>query len=157
MRIEQTETPSEADFQALFELLDEWGDRRIGRVEPIRKFALFVRDDAGAVIGGLWGMSYYDWMFIGQFFVPEEIRQAGLGSRLLGMAEAEAVARGCVGVWLDSFAFQAPGFYLKHGYREFGRIEDYPAGYARQFFLKRLDGGGAAGEKAGVVGRSAGG
>ena len=148
MHIEQTDTPSEADYQALFVLLDAYNDEASARPEPSRKFALLLRDDAGALAGGLWAISYYDWMFIGQLVLPAALRGTGLGSRLLRQAEAEARARGCIGVWLDSFAFQAPGFYRKQGYTEFGRIDAYPRGHARHFFLKRLDGAADAGQNA---------
>jgi hypothetical protein len=43
-----------------------------------------------------------------------------------------------VGVWLDTFDFQAPEFYRQHGYVEFGHIDDYPPGHKRYFFQKRL-------------------
>jgi hypothetical protein len=51
-------------------------------------------------------------------------------------AEAEAIERGCQGAWLDTFSFQARGFYEQIGYTVFGSIEDYPSGHSR-FFLKK--------------------
>ena len=44
----------------------------------------------------------------------------------------------CVGIWLDTFSFQAPAFYQKMGYSELGQIVDYPPGHRRHFFQKRL-------------------
>jgi ribosomal protein S18 acetylase RimI-like enzyme len=55
-----------------------------------------------------------------------------------GEAEDEARSRGCHAVWLDSFSFQAPGFYRRLGFHEFGRLDDYPAGHARHFLWKPL-------------------
>lgn len=40
---------------------------------------------------------------------------------------------------LDTFSFQAPGFYRKLGVSEFGHIADYPSGHQRHFFQKCLD------------------
>jgi ribosomal protein S18 acetylase RimI-like enzyme len=54
--------------------------------------------------------------------------------------EEEARARDLIGIWLDTYSFQAPGFYRKLGYEEVGRIPDYPPGQARIFLAKRLDG-----------------
>jgi hypothetical protein len=41
-------------------------------------------------------------------------------------------------VWLDSFSFQAPGFYKKLGYSVFGTLPDFPKGETRYFFSKRF-------------------
>jgi ribosomal protein S18 acetylase RimI-like enzyme len=54
-------------------------------------------------------------------------------------AEAEARRRGLTGIWLDTWTFQAPGFYRKLGFAEVGRIPNYPPGHDRIFFMKRLD------------------
>ena len=41
-------------------------------------------------------------------------------------------------MYLDSFSFQAPTFYAKLGYREFGRLKEFPAGYDRVWMTKAL-------------------
>jgi hypothetical protein len=43
-------------------------------------------------------------------------------------AEEEAAARGCHGAWLDTFEFQARGFYERLGYTCFAELGDYPVG-----------------------------
>jgi GNAT superfamily N-acetyltransferase len=53
-------------------------------------------------------------------------------------AEEIALDRGCIGVWLDTFAFQARGFYEKLGYSLFGQLDDHPRESARYFLKKRL-------------------
>jgi len=53
------------------------------------------------------------------------------------MAEAEAVARGCCAATLVTINFQAPEFYARHGWQEFGRIP-CGAGVERIFFRKTL-------------------
>ena len=37
-------------------------------------------------------------------------------------------ATGVKHVYVDSFSFQAPGFYKKLGYREYGRLKGFPTG-----------------------------
>jgi GNAT superfamily N-acetyltransferase len=104
-----------------------------------RPLAALVKDAAGAVVGGLWGATYWQWLFIQYFWVPEGLRGRGLGAEVLRRAELEARFRGCRGVWLDTFSFQAPAFYERHGYRVFGTLDDYPPGHHRIFLTKRLD------------------
>jgi hypothetical protein len=56
------------------------------------------------------------------------------------MREAEVVAlkRTCVIVWLDTYIFQARGFYEKLGYEIFGTPDDFPKGESRDFFREVL-------------------
>ena len=83
-------------------------------------------------------MSYWRWLFVDLLFVPAAHRGQGLGTALLNEAEAKARERGCIGVWLLSFSFQAPQFYQRLGYRPFGTIEDYPPGHNCTYLFKRL-------------------
>ncbi|MET3927813.1 GNAT family N-acetyltransferase [Devosia sp. 2618] len=94
--------------------------------------------DTGLVEGGLTARMGFGWMFVELLFVPERLRGQGVGLDL--MAEAERVAREhqLVGIWLDTFAFQARGFYEKLGYVVFGEIENYPPGSSRYFLRKHL-------------------
>ena len=55
----------------------------------------------------------------------------------MAQAEARAIARDCHSAWLDTFSFQARGFYEKLGYEEFGRL-DYPPMHKRHFMRKLL-------------------
>ncbi|MBV8049342.1 MAG: GNAT family N-acetyltransferase [Paludibacterium sp.] len=103
-----------------------------------RPLAITLKNDAGEIVGGLWGMTSYGWLFVQLLVVPESARGQGVGSELLLMAEREAVARGCRNAWLDTFAFQARGFYEGFGYKLFGELADYPQGYARFFLQKSL-------------------
>ncbi len=87
--------------------------------------------------GGLYGWTIYDWLFVELLFVPEPMRGQRLGAELVTRAEAEARARGCIGAWLDTFSFQARGFYEKLGYELAGTIPDHPRGGARCILAKR--------------------
>jgi len=94
--------------------------------------------DKGRVVGGLAAESYWGWMYVNLLWMQERYRSKGWGASLLKAAESEARKRGVHHVYLDSFTFQAPGFYKKLGYREFGRLKRFPAGHERVFLTKAL-------------------
>jgi GNAT superfamily N-acetyltransferase len=126
--------------EAIARLLDDYNDARSGSPSPVVPLALLLREPGSdTVIGGLWGVSYWRWLFVDLLFVPEAQRGRGLGTTLLRQAEAKGRERGCLGVWLLSFSFQAPDFYRRLGYSAFGSIEAYPPGHRCTYFSKRLD------------------
>jgi GNAT superfamily N-acetyltransferase len=139
VRIEFKSNPSEDERLQILEPLRAYNAAKAGDGLS-EKFALFVRDETtDAVIGGLHGRILYRWLFIELLVIPEQTRGQRMGSQLMDMAESFARERNCVGVWLDTFDFQAPDVYRKHGYQEFGHLDDYPPGHQRLFFQKRLD------------------
>ncbi len=99
---------------------------------------LMLKDAAGQTDGGLTARISFSWMFVELLFVPERLRGQGMGRQLMEKAEDVAREHGCIGIWLDTFTFQAPGFYQKLGYTVFGEIENYPPGSSRFFLHKHL-------------------
>lgn len=136
MQITLEATPTPALRQELFTRIDAYNDACTGLTEPVQPLALVLRDPERRPEGGLLGVSYYGWLIVTQLFVPAPLRGHRMGSLLLRLAESEALARGCHGIWLESFSFQAPGFYRRHGFEEFGALADYPPGHIRHFFAK---------------------
>ena len=92
----------------------------------------------GALLGGLIGRTGRGWLHVEYIALPMAEQGAGLGRQLMAMAEEEAVHRGCHSAYLNTIAFQAPGFYQKLGYREFARLDDEDPALARIWFRKRL-------------------
>jgi GNAT superfamily N-acetyltransferase len=133
------EVPIPEHRAAIGALLEGFNDISPAGPDPVTPFAVLVREpDSDAIIGGLWGTSYWRWLFVELLFVPETRRGQGLGSRLLAEAEAAARRRRCIGVWLMSWSFQAPAFYRSRGYMSVGEIEDFPPGQQCFYFVKRL-------------------
>ena len=116
-------SPDTRDHEALLRSLVRDNTTR-GGPSGYRNIAIIVRDpDTGEVSSGVWGSILYGWLFIELLYVALSDRRRGLGSRLLAAVESAAREQGCMGVWLTSYTFQAPGFYKKHGYKEFGEVE----------------------------------
>ena len=104
-----------------------------------RPLVIQIKDHAEVPIGGLWGHTGYGWLFTQLLVVPENLREQGIGTKLMQLAEREAVSRGCHGAWLDTFEFQARAFYERLGYACFGEIPNYPTGFSRFFMRKELN------------------
>ena len=100
--------------------------------------AVLVLDEGQRVLGGLWGWTAYGWLSIELLFLPPDLRGLDLGREVMRRAEDEARRRGCHGVWLDTFGFQARGFYERLGYAVFGQLDGYPDGFTRYFMRKAL-------------------
>lgn len=134
----QRETDFAATREAVLRGLAAHNEARVGprNAEPL---ALSLRDESGAMVGGLIGELKWEWLYVDLFWIDEAHRGAGHGEALLGMAEQAARGRGARGVYLSTMSIQAPGFYPRMGYRECGRMEGYPvAGQSFHHFMKAL-------------------
>ena len=80
----------------------------------------------------------WGWLLVDILWLDEPLRGAGLGTKLLRQAEAEAQEAGCSRAVLDTLEFQALPFYERHGYSVFGVLEDYPPGFRRYHLQKKL-------------------
>ena len=104
-----------------------------------RPIAVLVQDPASKrTLGGLLGRTSLGLLFIDLVYLPKELRGRDIGTRILQMTEKEALRRGCRAAVLYTISFQAPEFYARHGWREFGRIACEPPGTARVFMTKEL-------------------
>ena len=90
------------------------------------------------IVGGLSGWTWAGWCYIELLWIDEKYRGKGHGRALMRKAESEARSRGIRKMYLDTFSFQAPGFYRKLGFKEFGRLKDFPAGHSRHWLTKSL-------------------
>jgi len=133
-----TETePDKATVDAISDGLGEYNNSAVPGGDW-KSLWIVGRDGAGTVQAGLRGVTAFNWLFVEWLWVAERFRRQGVGSRLLSGAESIARERRCSSCYLDTFSFQAPEFYKRHGYEEFGRLEDFPPGHARIWLRKAL-------------------
>ena len=127
-----------ADFAVIADGLRAYDLSQTGYYD-FRPLAVFVRDrQTGKVVGGLHGRSEFGLVYVAWFFLPEDLRGARIGSRVLAMAEEEGRRRGCTRIALTTLSVQAPGFYQKQGYDIAATIDCDPPGLTHYYMMKRL-------------------
>lgn len=131
-----TDAPSPDARAVISDGLDRHNHEQIGYWDGTPLAVLVCDGETGAVLGGLTGRTSLGLAFIDGVFLPAFLRGRGLGGTVLRRAEAEARRRGCCAGVLYTITFQAPEFYARHGWEEFGRVACDPPGTARVFFRK---------------------
>ena len=130
--------PDPADLAVITEGLIAYDLSQTG-YHDLRPLAVFVRDPAtGKVVGGLHGRSEFGLVYIAWFFLPEDLRRAHIGGRVLAIAEEEGRRRGCTRIALTTLSVEAPGFYKKQGYDVAATIDCKPPGLTRYYMMKKL-------------------
>jgi GNAT superfamily N-acetyltransferase len=102
-------------------------------------FAIVERHDE-RLIGGITASVSFSVLFINNMWVEDDRRGLGIGRALMLAAETEGHRRGARTACVDTLSTQAPGFYAKLGYQEFGRVHGEAGGQAidRIWFHKAL-------------------
>lgn len=133
-----TDAPEPGHLALVSDALDEFNVQATG-IGDNRPLAVLVRDpQTHRVVGGMTGRTSLGLWFVDLFHLPPSLRGAGLGSEILRRAEDEARGRGCRSAVLYTISFQAPEFYRRHGWREFGEVPCDPPGTSRVFMTKDL-------------------
>lgn len=137
LTLDLNDTADADDRQAILDPLVAFNRTKApdGHYRPLN---VLLRCEEGNVTGGLWGRTDWGWLGIELLYVPETARGQGIGAETVKAAEREARARGCHGAWVNTFAWQARGFYQSLGYALFGELPDFPTGCPRHFLQKRL-------------------
>ena len=125
------------DVAAIEDQINAYNVRVTGRSEyhPIR---VYLRDENGALRGGIIAQVWGGWLDIAFLWVEESLRRQGYGSQLLAAAEDEARGFGCCNVHVMTYSFQARPFYERHGYQVISTLEDFPPGHAHYHLRKAL-------------------
>ena len=137
MKFKITDEIKEADQAAIFQGLLEYNLARLEDKNP-QDLGIYLEDESGKKVAGLIGNTHGNWLTVKFLWVSEELRGQNIGSKILRQSEETAKERGCHSVFLDTFSFQAPEFYKKHGYQEVFALEDYPVTGKRYYFVKHM-------------------
>ncbi|HEY1123893.1 MAG TPA: GNAT family N-acetyltransferase [Haloferula sp.] len=90
------------------------------------------------IVGGLFAETQLAWLRISIMSVDPEWRSKGIGASLLAEAERQAITRGCRHAYVDTMDYQAPRFYLAHGFTMVGEIADWDSHGHNKLFLSKL-------------------
>jgi ribosomal protein S18 acetylase RimI-like enzyme len=127
---------SQEEIRAIRRILLEYNSSQ-AEPENWRGLYISVRDGNNQIVGGLIGYTHWEWLYVENLVVSQVLRGQGYGRALMMLAEKQAIQRGCKHAYVDTFDFQARGFYEKLGYEVFGVLEDYPPGHTKYFLQKR--------------------
>ncbi|MCT1399360.1 GNAT family N-acetyltransferase [Paenibacillus sp. p3-SID867] len=99
---------------------------------------LHIKDENGEIAGGINSVFCWNWIEVDILWVDNRSRGRGNGSRLLQEIERIAREKNCTFIKLNTFSFQAPLFYQRHGFQEIARIDDAPRGHQHYYLIKHL-------------------
>ena len=99
---------------------------------------VYYESESGEKLAGIVGHAHGNWLFIDLLYVDASLRGQGIGGKLLSLAEEDAKRKGCRYAFLNTNAFQAPGFYLKAGYECVFKLEEFPYTGEKFYFKKKL-------------------
>jgi GNAT superfamily N-acetyltransferase len=136
-QIVYVDNPEQSAWGIIGRGVGNYNKQQVGDNE-FQRLCFVLRAPDQAIVGGVMGETYWDWLYIDLLWVKDELRGRGYGHRLLTQAEQEARQRGAKNAYLDTFSFQALDFYEQHGYQIFGELQDFPPGHQRYFLTKQL-------------------
>lgn len=94
--------------------------------------------DGTEMVGGISGHIVGHVCHLKLLWVHADYRHQDIGTELLLRAESRARDKGCKVSFVDTLSYQAPGFYLHHGYKEETRIVEFLEGHDRVFYKKEF-------------------
>ena len=135
--ITYVEKPEESAWGIIGRGLHEYNEQQAGD-QQFQRLCFVVQSPDEDIVGGVIAELYWGWSYIDLMWIREELRGQGYGHRLLTQVEDKARDLGAKQAYLDTFSFQAPEFYKRHGYQILAEMEDFPVGHQRYIMSKPL-------------------
>lgn len=112
-----------------------------GHPRKTKIYSVVLKDQNNKVKGIVIVSFLWNGMHIDSLWIDESLRNQDWGSKLMKMVEEEAIKRGCTIAYTDTFTWQAPLFYKKLGYKQYGKLEDFPQGNSLGYYFKKFTNG----------------
>lgn len=116
----------------------EWIQKNTEEKPDKTKYYNFGVYDNDKLIGGAVGYIAWKWYFLDELWIEEGYRKNGIGTKLINKIEKCAKENNLLGVRMETWSFQARGFYEKMGYNVYATFEDCPPGTIDYFLKKRF-------------------
>lgn len=114
----------------------EWIRKNTEILPSKRNYNNFCVYDGEKLVGGAIGIIRFGWYFLEELWLESKYRGNDLGTKLIDQIEECARENDCLGVRLNTWSFQALGFYEKMGYIVYATFEDCPPGTV-DYYLKK--------------------
>jgi GNAT superfamily N-acetyltransferase len=128
-----------ADIKLLSEGLNQHA-ASLGVPAQMQDLNIFAYNAANEAMAGITAQIGWAFCYVKLLWVHDSLRRQGIGRRLMEMAEAEALKRGCHTMAVDTYNYQGPAFYPKLGFTEFGRVDGlgHDRTLTRHWYMKRI-------------------
>jgi len=138
MKIELDTSPTDESISRIYDGLARFNEPHFPGLRE-ETLGLYAKNDDDEIVGGLYALIHSSTVWLKYIWLAEQIRGQGTGSELVSRLEDEVRKRGVDAICVDTYSFQAPAFYEKHGFVEAGRFINYAKpGVDRIFFQKHL-------------------
>ncbi len=137
MKLSLEADESDEVLRALMAGMKAFNNAAVPGLTP-HKIVAVMRDDAGAVVGGVIGRLAADSVYMEVVYTDDTVRGTGYGSEMMRLVEEEAKRLGATEAWLYTMSFQAKPFYEKLGYTQFAELPWKDGAHARHFMRKAL-------------------
>lgn len=135
--VNYSDKPSDKEIEILTQgILND--SKKRGYFGLYEKFSLILRDSENIFCGGCYGFIFYGSLHIDKLFIIEDLRNQGLGTKLIYETEKLARKKNCKFITVNTMNWQAGSFYLKNKFEcEFTR-KGYNKGCSLTWYRKEL-------------------
>lgn len=127
---------TDGDNEAIHRMLQQYNRQYM---RDFKEYSFHISEN-GKIVAGIVAESTFDTLEVEFLFVDEACRGKGYGRRLVSHVEELALRDGLRRVLLNTYSFQAPGFYKTLGYTQLLEISPCFGNYGQFIFLKELSG-----------------
>lgn len=117
--------------------IEAYTEKKMPNLDMSLERVSFVYKEGDEILGRIVGHIHWDHLSVELFYVSENTRGKGVGTKLLEQVEKIALEKHCKYAFLETMSFNAPVFYQKNGYYIMAQIDNTPAEGETRYFMKK--------------------